>query len=264
MRRSTRLRIGGFVVLVALLALWEAMSAARVVNPVYLPPVSRVASALARLLESGELLAQLWGSAVRFAVGYVSAAALGLVVGLAMGYFRAGYLLLEPLIELLRPLPPPAIIPIAILFLGIENQMKVFVIAFACFFPIVVNTIQGVAGIDRVLLDTARTFGLTTREIIWKIVLPAASPNAVAGMRISLAIALILTVISEMVASNDGIGFFILDSERAFRIPDMYAGIFTLMVVGYLLNRFFVLFESRALAWYFGQSRQEEASRRAR
>src|SRR5947209_4385639 len=143
-------------------------------------------------------------------------------------------------------------------FLGIENPMKIFVIAFACFFPIVVNTIQGIAGVDRVLLDTARTFGLTTREIIWKIVLPSASPNIVAGMRIALAIALILTVISELVASNDGIGFMILDMERAFRIPEMYAGIFTLMVVGYLLNRLFVVFESRTLAWYFGQSRRAQ------
>ena len=115
----------------------------------------------------------------------------------------------------------------------------------------------GVAGVDKVLFDTARTFRLSTRDILWKIVLPAASPSIVAGMRISLAVALILTVIAEMVASNNGIGFFILDTERAFRITDMYAGIFTLMVVGYVLNRLFVLFEARALAWYFGQSRQE-------
>ena len=241
MGRTTRLRLGGFAVLGLLLVLWEVASRAALVNQVYVPPVSRIGGELWRLL-----------------LGYGLAVAVGLSIGLVMGYFRAGYLLLEPLIELLRPLPPPAIIPIAILFLGIENPMKVFVIAFACFFPIVVNTIQGIAGVDRVLLDTARTFGLTTREIIWKIVLPSASPNIVAGMRIALAIALILTVISELVASNDGIGFMILDMERAFRIPEMYAGIFTLMVVGYLLNRLFVVFESRTLAWYFGQSRRAQ------
>ena len=258
MGRTARLRLGGFAVLVLLLVLWEVTSRAGVVNQIYVPPVSKIASELWRLLINGELLRNLGASAVRFGFGYGLAVAIGLGIGLAMGYFRAGYLLLEPLIELLRPLPPPAIIPIAILFLGIENQMKVFVITFACFFPIIVNTIQGVAGVDRVLLDTARTFGLTTREIIWKIVLPSASPNIVAGMRIALAIALILTVISEMVASNDGIGFMILDMERAFRIPEMYAGIFTLMVVGYLLNRLFVAFESRTLAWYFGQSRRAQ------
>jgi ABC-type nitrate/sulfonate/bicarbonate transport system permease component len=256
--RTARLRLGGFAVLVSLLVLWEIVSRAALVNQIYVPPVSRIASELWRLLANGELLRNLGASAVRFGFGYGLAVVIGLGIGLAMGYFRAGYLLLEPLIELLRPLPPPAIIPIAILFLGIENQMKVFVITFACFFPIVVNTIQGVAGVDRVLLDTARTFGLTTREIIWKIVLPSASPNIIAGMRIALAIALILTVISEMVASNDGIGFMILDMERAFRIPEMYAGIFTLMVVGYLLNRLFVAFESRTLAWYFGQSRRAQ------
>jgi ABC-type nitrate/sulfonate/bicarbonate transport system permease component len=228
------------------------------VNQISVPTVSKIATELWRLATNGDLARHLGASAVRFAFGYGIAVALGLSIGLVMGYFRAGYLLLEPIIEVLRPLPPPAIIPIAILFLGIENQMKVFVISFACFFPIVVNTIQGVAGVDRVLLDTARTFGLTTREILWKIVLPSASPNIVAGMRISLAIALILTVISEMVAANDGIGFFILDSERAFRIPDMYAGIFTLMVVGYFLNRLFVIFEARTLSWYFGQSRRAQ------
>lgn len=258
MGRNARLRLGGFAVLVLLLVLWESASRAALVNQIYVPPVTKIASELWRLLMNGELVHHLGASAVRFAFGYGLAVVLGLGIGLLMGYFRAGYLLLEPLIELLRPLPPPAIIPIAILFLGIENQMKVFVITFACFFPIVVNTIQGIAGVDRVLLDTARTFGLTTREIIWKIVLPSASPNIVAGMRIALAIALILTVISEMVASNDGIGFMILDMERAFRIPEMYAGIFTLMVVGYLLNRLFVIFESRTLAWYFGQSRRAQ------
>ena len=258
MGRTTRLRLGGFAVLGLLLVLWEVASRAALVNQVYVPPVSRIGGELWRLLMNGELARHLGASAVRFGLGYGLAVAVGLGIGLVMGYFRAGYLLLEPLIELLRPLPPPAIIPIAILFLGIENPMKIFVIAFACFFPIVVNTIQGIAGVDRVLLDTARTFGLTTREIIWKIVLPSASPNIVAGMRIALAIALILTVISELVASNDGIGFMILDMERAFRIPEMYAGIFTLMVVGYLLNRLFVVFESRTLAWYFGQSRRAQ------
>jgi ABC-type nitrate/sulfonate/bicarbonate transport system permease component len=253
-----RLRLGGFAVLVVLLVLWEAASRAALVNQIYVPTVSKIAGELWRLATNGDLARHLGASAIRFAFGYGTAVILGLAIGLVMGYFRAGYLLLEPIIEVLRPLPPPAIIPIAILFLGIENQMKVFVISFACFFPIVVNTIQGVAGVDRVLLDTARTFGLNTREILRKVVLPSASPNIVAGMRISLAIALILTVISEMVAANDGIGFFILDSERAFRIPDMYAGIFTLMVVGYLLNRLFVIFEARTLSWYFGQSRRAQ------
>jgi ABC-type nitrate/sulfonate/bicarbonate transport system permease component len=258
MSKTALLRLGGFAVLVLLLVLWEVASRAALVNQVYVPPVTKIATELWRVLLNGEILRHLGASAVRFGLGYVIAVALGLGIGLLMGYFRAGYLLLEPLIEALRPLPPPAIIPMAILFLGIENQMKVFVIAFACFFPVVVNTIQGVAGVDRVLLDTARTFGLSTREILWKIVLPAASPNIVAGMRIALAIALILTVISELVASNDGVGFMILDMERAFRIPEMYAYIFTLMAVGYLLNRLFVLFEARTLAWYFGQSRRAQ------
>jgi len=150
-------------------------------------------------------------------------------------------------------------VPIAILFLGIGDEMKTFVIAWACFFPILVNTMHGVGSVDRVIVDTARTFGYRTSGIISKIILPAALPSIAAGMRISLAIGLILTVIAEMVAGNNGIGFYILDMERAFRIPEMWAGIFTLAVIGYLLNRIFVSVEERALAWYYGQSARDRS-----
>ena len=139
MRRDDILRIGGFIVLLALLAVWELASETQLVNPVYLPPITRIGAAFARLTENGELARQILGSASRFVAGYAVAVALGIVIGVAMGYFRAGYLLLEPVVELLRPLPPPAIIPLAILLLGIEDRMKIFVIAFGCFFPVVVN-----------------------------------------------------------------------------------------------------------------------------
>ena len=119
MGRTTRLRLGGFAVLGLLLVLWEVASRAALVNQVYVPPVSQIGGELWRLLLNGELARHLGASAVRFGLGYGLAVAVGLGIGLVMGYFRAGYLLLEPLIELLRPLPPPAIIPIAILFLGI-------------------------------------------------------------------------------------------------------------------------------------------------
>lgn len=251
MSRTAGLRIGGFVLLAGLLLLWEGLSQAKLVHQVYMPPVSKIASTFLAALQSGELSSTLMASARRFAVGYGLAVGVGMALGILMGYFRTGYFLLEPLVELLRPLPPPAIIPISILFLGIGDEMKVFVITFACFFPVLVNTMHGVAGVDRAMVDTARTFGYGTRDIVRKIILPASLPSVVAGMRISLAIALILTVIAEMVAGNSGIGFFILDSERSFRIPEMYAGIFALAIIGYLLNRLFVLLEARALAWYY-------------
>jgi ABC-type proline/glycine betaine transport system permease subunit len=154
-------------------------------------------------------------------------------------------------------LPSPAIIPMLILLLGIGDQMKIFIITWACFWPVLVNTIDGVRGVDRVLVDTARSFGSTRWELLRKTILPAASPGIVTGMRISLAISLILTVIAEMVAGRNGIGFYILDSERSFRVAEMYAGTFSLAAVGYLLNRAFVAADQKTMAWYKGLTSKE-------
>src|SRR5690606_10697748 len=123
-------------------------------------------------------------------------------LGLGMGASRIVYGLFEPLTELLRPIPSSAYIPIAILFLGIGDAMKEFVVFFSCLFPILVNTYSGVAGVDPVLIDTGRTFGLSRRKILWTIIFPATVPNILTGMRVSLAIALIVVVVAEMVAGS--------------------------------------------------------------
>ncbi|MFQ6057953.1 MAG: ABC transporter permease [Anaerolineae bacterium] len=252
-----RNRARGVLLLAGLLALWEVLSRAGLVYTVYMPPVSRIVTALATLVSSGELPQAVAVSLVRGAAGYALAALMAIPLGVLIGHDRRVFDLLEPLIEVLRPMPPPAIIPMAILFLGIGDRMKVFIIAFACFFPILVNTVHGVRGVDRVLLDTARTFGLRSRAVLIQVVVPAAAPAIAAGLRISLAIALILVVIAEMVAGNNGIGFLILDAQRAFRVSEMYASIFTLAILGYMLNQFFVTVEGRVLAWHRGMTAQE-------
>ena len=130
--------------------------------------------------------------------------------------------------------------------------MKIFVIFFACAWPILLNTFDGVRNIDRVLIYTARTFGLSQGQVITKVILPAASPQIMTGLRISLAITLILVVISEMVGSTDGIGYFILDAQRSFKVDQMYAGMLSLAILGCLLNQLFLFFSNRVLAWHKG------------
>lgn len=245
-------RGSGVLLLAGLLLLWEWLARAGLVYTVYMPPVSRILGTLVELILSGELPAALAVSLGRGAVGYGLAVLMGVPLGVAIGFYRRAFHLFEPLIELLRPMPPPAVIPMAILFLGIGNEMKVFIIAFACFFPILVNTAHGVRSVEPVLLATARTFGLNDGQTLRAVVVPSAAPAIAAGLRISLAIALILVVIAEMVAGNNGVGFLILDAQRAFRVAEMYAGIFALAIVGYTLNRLFVWAESRALAWHRG------------
>lgn len=243
-------RASGFLLLVFLLAIWEmSVRFGWVVSPTW-PAISDVLLTFARLCADGTYLHVLGQSLMRLAEGYVLATVFAVAAGIVMGTWRRAYLLFEPLLELLRPIPSPAYLPMAILFLGIDDTMKVFMVAFSSFFPILLNTIAGVRSIDEVLIDTGRTFGLHRPSIIWRIVLPAAGAYVLTGMRISLAIALIVTVIAEMVAGNSGIGFYILSAQRSFLITEMYAGVIALALTGFALNKGFVALEHAAMHWH--------------
>jgi ABC-type nitrate/sulfonate/bicarbonate transport system permease component len=246
-------RISGVALIVALLLVWQ-LSAMYVVETPTWPPVTQIFEAWYENLADGTLLRHLLATLWRQMLGYGIAVILGIGVGLAMGYFRPLYNLFEPLVEVLRPIPGPAYLPVLVLFVGIGHEMKVVLILVASFFPIVLNTYSGVRAIDRVQFDTARTLGLTTLQTFRELVLPAASPQILTGMRISLAISLILAILGEMIVSNDGLGYFTLLAQRTFKIPDMYAGIFTLAVFGYILNRLFLLGEARLLRWHIESS----------
>ena len=243
-------RWNGVMLLLALGGLWEAAGRSGWAHPLFFPPASRILDSLLSLVATGEVLRHVGVSLWRAAVGYLLAAVLGIGLGVAMGYWRRAYEAAEIVIELGRALPPPAVIPVAIVLLGIDDAMKVFVIFFSCAFPILVNTTDGVRAVDPVLLRTARTFRLGEVAVIGKVMLPAAAPYIATGLRIALAIALILTVIAEMVGATSGIGYFILDSQRSFRIPQMYAGMLVLALVGYLLNRLFLAVDARLMAWH--------------
>ena len=239
----------GFAFIALLLAAWQLVVATRLVDTPSVPSVSEIVAAWYRVIASGDMPKELWPSLYRIALGYGLAILVAVPLGLVMGASRFMYFLLEPLTELLRPIPSSAYIPIAILFLGIGDAMKEFVVFFSCLFPILINTYSGVLAIDPVLIDTGRTFGLRRGEILRRIVFRAAVPHILTGMRISLAIALIVVVVAEMVAGSSGIGYFILDQQRTFRVPEMFAGIFTLGVLGYAANALFLLLESRILRW---------------
>jgi ABC-type nitrate/sulfonate/bicarbonate transport system permease component len=239
----------GFAFILCLLLVWELATATKLINTPSVPRVSQIFSAWYHAVAGGELVRELWPSLYRIAIGYVLAVLVAVPLGLLMGASRFMYNLLEPLTELLRPIPSSAYIPIAILFLGIGDEMKEFVVFFSCLFPILVNTYSGVVAIDPVQIDTGRTFGLTRMEILRSIIFRSTVPSILTGMRISLAIALIVVVVAEMVAGSSGIGYFILDNQRTFRVPEMFAGIFTLGILGYCANWVFLLIEQRVLHW---------------
>lgn len=239
----------GFVLFLLILATWEYASAHNLVDQVSVPRVSDIVISWIASVKNGQLLAALAPSLGRIFAGFALAVVVAVPLGLAMGSIGLIYRLLEPLTEFIRPIPAAAYIPVAILFLGIGNEMKVFVVFLACLFPVLLNTYGGVRGVDPVLIDTGRTFGVPRLKALWQIVLPAALPNILTGMRISLGIALIVVVVAEMIAGNSGIGYYILDMQRSFRIPDMFAGIFTLGILGFIINFAFLKVEQHFLRW---------------
>ncbi|MGH7832697.1 MAG: ABC transporter permease [Candidatus Binatia bacterium] len=243
------------IFLFAATCVWESVSRLEFIHPLFFPPISTIVLSFWQLVVSGEIVQQIVVSLERAAAGYLLAAGLFIPLGVAMGIFERLNRALEIIIEILRPIPPPVVVPVAMLFFGIEDAMKVFVIFFSSAWPILLNTFDGVRNIDRVLVNTARTFGLSTGRAIFKVILPAASPQIMTGLRISLGITLILVVISEMVGSTDGIGYFILDSQRRFRVTQMYAGMLSLALLGYGLNQVFFLLQRKLLAWHEGASR---------
>ena len=234
----------GLALIGALLLAWELAVASGAITALSFPRVSAIAAAWVELTLGDDLVVELLDTLRRMLIGFSVAALIGIPLGLLTGTSRLVHALFEPLIELVRPIPSPAYIPIAILLLGIGDSMKVAVVSVAALFPILLNTYQGVRDIDPILTNTGRTFGLGRMTILREVALPAALPSILTGMRISLGIAFILAVIAEMVIGNDGMGHLILASQRAFRIPEMYAGIFTLAVLGYSINWLFVRIEN--------------------
>ena len=242
----------GWLVFGAALLVWELGARGTPQLQLYFPPISQILAALAQAISSGAIAQHCVVTVGRFLQGYLLAAALAVTLGVVLGYFRFLHGLLATVIELLRPMPSVAIIPVAILLLGIGDAMIVAVTVYASLWPVLINTIDGVRYIDGTLIDTGRTFGLGRGRILWQIILPGASPYIVTGLRIGLSIALILVTTAEMIAGSKGLGFYILDEERGMNSANMYAGIVVVALLGYLLNRLFLILEAKAMHWRHG------------
>jgi ABC-type nitrate/sulfonate/bicarbonate transport system permease component len=166
-----------------------------------------------------------------------------------MGNSRRLYNLFEPLVELLRPIPKAALLPALILFLGVGASMKITIVALAAFFPVLINTVQGVRAVEPVLTDMARTYGHSDTAVLMRILLPSSAPYILAGMRISLGISLIVVIIAEMLSASGGLGDVIIHGQRMFLVVDSYAWIVVVAALGFLLNALFRWAERRTTFW---------------
>jgi ABC-type nitrate/sulfonate/bicarbonate transport system permease component len=239
----------GPAVLLSLLLLLEIATRSGWVNAVLVPPPSAVAQRVFSVFRAGSVFEPLVRTMYLLTVAYAIGCVLAIATGVLMGRSPRIHGLLEPLVEVLRPLPKPALLPPLMLFLGLGDTMKITAVALGVFFPVLINTIQGVRGVDPVMVDVARTFQHPRAAVLWKVALPSAMPLVLAGMRIALGIALVLVVIAEMMAGTGGIGYLIIDLQRSFRVVDMYAWVVILAVLGYALNEIFLRIERRAIHW---------------
>ncbi|GGM35664.1 ABC transporter permease [Dactylosporangium sucinum] len=197
-------------------------------------------------------------SLVRLALGFGAATLLGVALGVAVGASRTVRLLTQPVISFLRSLPAVSLLPLSLVLFGIGTAQKVFIIAFVCCWPIVLHVADGIVELDATMLSTARAYRIHGLDRLRLVLLPAITPRIFAGMRISLSLAVLLLVTSEMVAASNGIGYFVWRSQLSFSIPDMWAGIMLLGLFGYGLNALLQVVERRVCRWHINMTGRTE------
>lgn len=251
--RSTLNRIGwllaSFAVGLLFILLWYVVARARLVSPVFLPGPERAWDALVYGLTEGDLRAKTVATIERMIYGWLLASLAGIVLGALIGVSQAARAYIEPTLEFLRPLPASAMMPVAIVLLGLTDAMVLAVIAFGALWPMLLATVHGFAAVEPRLYQVSTALGLSRGEVIWKIALPSAMPDIMAGMRVGLTIALILAVVGEMLASRPGLGQAILLAARAFQSADLYAGVILLGAIGYVSGTLLMAAEARLLRW---------------
>ena len=254
MKASRRRRLGGLalgvLVFVAALVVWELW--ARAADNFQVPTASEVFDRAWEIWPTSEFLSEVGMSLKRLAAGFAIAAAIGIGLGLVIGSSRAARRTLEPFLEFTRAIPAIAIVPAALVIFGLGDAQRIAVIAFGLCFPILVNTAEGVRAIPPEVRDTASMLHVGRAERIFRIYFPAALPSIMAGLRIAVSIGLILVVVSEFVGEPNGLGQWILVQQSVVNVPELYAGVLFLGLLGYVLNRLFLVVERRVLAWHHG------------
>ncbi len=237
------------VAVLVLLVLWEAVPRLGLVDRTFLPPFSEVMAAWWELLLDGRLLGDARASLTRSLSGFGLAVAIGVPLGLLIGWYRPLADLLNPLLELFRNTAALALLPVFVLLLGIGETSKVAIVCYACTWPILLNTISAVRDVDPTLLRLARSMDLPPHRLFQKVILPASVPTVFTGIRIAGAVSILVLVAAEMVGAKAGLGFLVSSAQYNFAVPQMYAGIVTISVIGLAFNQALVALERRFTSW---------------
>ena len=246
-------RLGrALLVPVAVLVIWEVISRTGAISAIIMPAPSRVGVRWWDYAASGEMLQDAFGSLYRVLGGFAIGAGLALPLGLLMGAKDWVHQLFDPLLQIVRPIPPIAFIPLAILWFGLGNPPAFFLIALGAFFPVLVNTIAGVRHVDAIHLRAARNLGASEWTIFRRVILPSAMPYVLSGMRIGIGVAFIVVIVAEMTAVNQGLGYRILEAREYFWSDKIIAGMITIGIIGLAIDGVMGRISARLLRWHRG------------
>lgn len=247
-------RLGAIAFALFLLLTWQVLSATNIISPLFFPSPLRTFAALWNQIVEGQLWGPLGSTVSRMAWGWFAASLAGVVLGAMIAGSPVGRAMLAPVLGFMRPLPASAIIPVAILAFGLSNTMSTAVIAFGSVWPVLLASVQGFGAVSDRLAEVSAALEMSRRDRFFKISLPSALPDILAGTKVGLAIALILAVVTEMQASLPGLGQNILMAQRSFKTPDLYAGVVMLGLIGFVTSMALQVLERRLLKWrYTGQ-----------
>ncbi|MFI6362329.1 ABC transporter permease [Nocardia sp. NPDC050630] len=238
-----------------LVGIWEAAPRLGLVDEVFLPPFSTVAQAFVDLVETGAMWEHVSTSLTRSATGFSLALAVAIPVGVAIAWYRPVADFLNPILELFRNTAALALLPVFILILGIGETSKIALVVYASFFPILLNTITGVRTVDPLLIKSAISLGFSPIRLFQKVILPAAVPSIFTGVRMAAASSILVLIAAEMVGARAGLGYLITAAQQNFQIPNMYAGIIAISLLGLGFNGVLVALERRLSRWRAEPSR---------
>lgn len=238
--------------------IWEIIAQSGLINTAFFPAPSAIAISAYGLIVSGELLRHFIASIWRAALGFCLGSMIGILVGVASARLRLFRHLSDPLLQMFRAIPSLAFVPLAVFWFGIGETSKIFLITWGVFFPVWVNTFLGIRDFNPLILRAGASLGAKGWSFLWNVLLPGALPSILAGLRVSLAVALVLLVAAELSGAVAGLGYFIQLSAQVFRVDQMFVGLLSLGIIGFCADFIFVRVIQRVFPWYGAEGRATE------
>ncbi len=235
--------------LLIVLLLWDAATRFGLVSTAMLPPPAAVLRALLGLVQDGDLAQGLLASLPRSLAGFAAAVVVGAALGAGMALSAGFRTVVNPMVQIFYPLPKSALIPLLLVWFGLGDMSKAVLVFLGCLLPVILSTYNGIAGVDHVLVWSARSMGASRAELVRDVLLPAASPQILTGIRTAIAFMFLLMVSSELVIARNGLGYLIGSLGDAGSYPAMFAVILTVTALGYMADRGFQRFSAHLLRW---------------